>query len=97
MNKPARKKKYERGNQSSFMTETLSKTIMQRSKLRNIFLKKRSEENRNNYTSQRNYTFKETKKEYFGNLNEKKGMRQQSILENSKAFSFGQNCLNKLH
>ena len=36
------------------MNKTLSKAIMQRSKLRNIFLKSRTEENRNNYAKQRN-------------------------------------------
>ena len=42
--------------------------------LRNKFLKDRMEENRNRYASQRNYCvslLKKTKKEYFGNLNEK--------------------------
>ena len=48
------KKKYVRGNQSPFMNKKLSKAIMQRSKLRNLFLKKRTEENRNNYVKQRN-------------------------------------------
>ena len=55
LNKHApQKKKYVRGNQSPFMNKTLSKAIMQRSKLRNLFLKKRTEENRNNYVKQRN-------------------------------------------
>ena len=36
------------------MNKTLSKAIMQRSKLRNIFLKNKTEENRNNYRKQRN-------------------------------------------
>ena len=49
-----RKKRYVRGNQSPFMNETLTKAIMHRSKLRNKFLKKRTEENRRNYTKQRN-------------------------------------------
>ena len=48
------KKKYARGNQSPFMNKTLSKAIMQRSKLRNLFLKKRTEENKNNCVKQRN-------------------------------------------
>ena len=47
-------RKYVRGNQSPFMNKTLSKAIMQRSKLRNIYLKNRTEENRNNYAKQRN-------------------------------------------
>ena len=40
----SQKKKYVRGNQSPFMNKTLSKAIKQRSKLRNIFLKNRTEE-----------------------------------------------------
>ena len=41
LNKPAfQKKKYVRGNKSPFMNKTLSKAIMQRSKLRKLFLKK---------------------------------------------------------
>ena len=42
------KKRYLRGNQSPFMNETLAKALMHRSKLRNIFLKNRTEENRKN-------------------------------------------------
>ena len=53
------KKRYLRGNQSPFMNETLSKAIMHRFKLRNNFLKNRTEENRKKYSTQRNlcYTF----------------------------------------
>ena len=55
LNKHAtQKKKYVRGNQSHFMNKTLSKTITQRSKLRNLFLKKRADKNRNDYIKQRN-------------------------------------------
>ena len=39
MKKPLRKKKYVRGNQSTFMNKALPKAIMQRYKLRNVFLK----------------------------------------------------------
>ena len=48
---------------------------MQRSKLRNIFLKNRTEENRNNYAKQRNLCvtlLRKSKREFYGNLNEKK-------------------------
>ena len=48
------KKKYVRGNQSSFMNKTFSKVIMKGSKLRNIFLKNKTKENRNNYAKQSN-------------------------------------------
>ena len=46
LNKHApRKKKHARGNQMSFFDEELSKAIMTRTKLRNIFLQNRIEEN----------------------------------------------------
>ena len=57
------------------MNKTLSKAIMQRSKLRNIFLKNRTEENRNNYAKQRNLCvtlLRKNKREFYGNLSEKK-------------------------
>ena len=77
-----------------FINKTLSKEIMKRTKLRNNFLKDKTEENITWYASQRNYCvslLKKTKTEYFGNLNEKI-YAQQNILEKSKTFSFGQNC-----
>ena len=46
-----RKKKYPRGNRMPFINKTLSKEIMKRTKLRNKFLKDRTEENRNRYAS----------------------------------------------
>ena len=49
-----RKKKYVRGNHSSFMNKNLSKAIMLRRTLRNIFLNNSTEENKNRYTKQRN-------------------------------------------
>ena len=67
------KKKYVRGNQSSFMNKTLSKAIMRRSKLKNCFLKKRTEENRNNYVKQKNLCvtpLRKSKSEFFRSLNE---------------------------
>ena len=48
------KKKYARDNQMSFMTKNLSKEIMTRSKLRNKYLKHKTEENRLFCTQQRN-------------------------------------------
>ena len=70
-----KKKKYLKGNQSPFMKKSLSKAIMLRSKFRNIFLKNRAEENRRNYSKQRNLCaalLRKSKREYFGNLDEKK-------------------------
>ena len=48
------KKNYVRGNHSPFMNKSLSKAIMVRTRLRNIFLKNRSEENKINFNKQRN-------------------------------------------
>ena len=65
------KKKYIRANQSNFMTRKLSKAIMKRSKLRNRFLKEKSEASRKAYNIQRNYCvnlLKKTKREYFANI-----------------------------
>ena len=70
-----RKKKYARGNHMPFINKTLSKEIMKRTKLRNKFLKDRTDESRSRYASQRNYCvslIKKTKKEYFDNSNKKK-------------------------
>ena len=48
------KRKYLRANHSNFITKELSKAIMQRSKLRNLYLKIRSDEKRIRYKKQRN-------------------------------------------
>ena len=68
------KKKYVRGNHSPFINKNLSEAIMLRTKLRNIFLKNRTEENKDRYTKQRNLCvtlLRKSKREYFNNLNEK--------------------------
>ena len=53
LNKHApRKKKHARGNQMLFFNKELSKAIMTPTKLRNIFLQNRGEENRIRYTKQ---------------------------------------------
>ena len=48
------KTKYARGNQMPFMTKNLSKEMMTRSRLRNKYLKDKTEENRLLYTQQGN-------------------------------------------
>ena len=50
-----RKQKYARGNHMPFMTKTLSKEIMKRTKLRNKFLKERTDESKKRYALQRHY------------------------------------------
>ena len=70
-----RKRKLARGNQMPFITKELSKAIMKRSRLRNNFLKNRTEENKTLCTKQWNYCVslskKKSEKKYFANLNEK--------------------------
>ena len=68
------KKKYARGNQMTFMTKDLSKEMMTRSRLRNKYLKDKTEENCLLYTQQRNKCvslLRKTKINYYGNLNVK--------------------------
>ena len=48
------KRKYLRANHSNFITKELSKAIKQKSKLRNLYLKVRLDENRIRYRKQRN-------------------------------------------
>ena len=58
LNKHApRKKKHIRGNNKPFMTKALSKGIMQRTRLRNKFLKNLTDQNRLSYTKQRNFCY----------------------------------------
>ena len=65
-------KKILRFNNSPFMTKTLRKAIMHRSKLKNIYNKKRTNDNWANYKKQRNFCvnlLRKTKTDYFKNLN----------------------------
>ena len=57
-----------------FMNKPLARAHMKRSRLRNRFLKNRSQVNRINYIKQRNYCvslLRKTKKRYYAYLNEK--------------------------
>ena len=65
------KQKSVRANESPFMTKKLKKEIMNRSRLRNKFLKNSSEENKLAYNKQRNICtslLKKEKKIYFENI-----------------------------
>ena len=69
------KKRYVRANNAPFMNKELHKEIMKRSRLRNKFLKTKTEGNREIYKTQRNYCkklLKYTKKSYFANLDKNK-------------------------
>ena len=68
------KKKILRFNNSPFMSKALRKAIMNRSKFKNAYNKKRADVNWANYKKQRNFCvtlLRRTKKEYFQNLNVK--------------------------
>ena len=68
------KQKYVQGNHLPFMNKTLSKEIMTLTRLRNRFLKNRTEENKKKYTKQRNYCvslLRKVKNKHYSNLNEK--------------------------
>ena len=65
------RKKIVRGNQEPFVSQTLSKAIMHRSKLKNIYHEIPNELNKNNYKKQRNFCvnlLRREKKKYFNNL-----------------------------
>lgn len=69
-----KKKKNSRGNNMPFMNTSLRKAHMKRSRLRNRFLKTRSEFNKISYNKQRNLyasLLRKTKWGYYYNLNEK--------------------------
>ena len=69
------KQKYIRANQAAFMNKTLQKAVMDRSRLRNKFLRDRSNANKVAYNRQRNYCvslFRKEKRNFFENLDTKK-------------------------
>ena len=55
------KKKYSRGNNVFFINKTIKIASMTRSRLRNIYLKNRSDNNKREYNKQRNYCISLTK------------------------------------
>ena len=66
------KERYIRANQKNFMDKELNQAIMVRSKLRNKFLKLKTEKNSLAYAKKRNYSVKvlqQKKRQYFENLN----------------------------
>ena len=65
------KQKYVRSNHSPFINKTILKAIMDRSRLRNKFLKTRSQEGKKAYNTKRNYCLtliRKAKKDYYNNL-----------------------------
>ena len=69
------KRKHVRANEGPFMAKELHKAIPKRSRLRNKFLKGRTENNKKNFKHQRNFCEKllrTTEKSYYSNLDIKK-------------------------
>ena len=66
-----KKLKYIRSNNCNFMTKELRKAIMNRSKLRNKFLKTRNEESKRRFNRPRNFVslLRKNKRGFFGKLN----------------------------
>ena len=91
------KKKYLRANHSNFVTEELSKAIMNRSRLRNQFLKNRSVESRMKYNKQRNICvalLEKTKRKYYEAL-KLSDVNDNKVLENCQAIVWKQNQMQK--
>ena len=68
------KKKYSQGNNMPFMNKSLKKAHMKKSRLRNIYVKNKTDTNRIAYIKQRNYCVSllwKTEKDHYANLNEK--------------------------
>ena len=71
------------------MNKKLSKVIMHRTRLRNNFLRNRSDENKRKYSKQQNYCvslLRKTKKSYYNNLNEKKITDNKTFWKTVKPF-----------
>ena len=69
-----KKQKYTQANNANFMTKSLRKAIMLRSKFRNKFLKEKIEESKSLYNKQRNICvslLRKTKINYYAQLDNK--------------------------
>ena len=68
------KKKHLRANHANFVTKEFQKAVMKRARLRNVYLRKRTEANKAAYNYQRNICvnlLRKSKRSYFENLNVK--------------------------
>ena len=85
------KKKTLRNNQSSYITKEVRKAIMTRLRLRNKFLKTKSQECKQAYNNQRNLCVtmvRKRKKNYFNNLNVKNVTDNKQFWKTVKPFFF---------
>ena len=89
---PPKMKRYIRYNHEPIINNEISMAIMTRSRLRNRFLKNRSEENRKLFCKQRNKCvslLQTSKKDYFENLSEK------NIIDNKRLWKTVKPSLSK--
>ena len=83
------KNKYVRANNASFMNKILCKAFMNRSRLRNKYLKDPNNVNKDNYNKQRNYCVnlvRREKKKFYGNLDLKKITDNKTFWKTMKPF-----------
>jgi len=83
------KKKTVRGNNAPFMTKTLRKAIMFRTRLKNKFIKQPTPLNEYNYKKQRNHCLtilRDTKKNYFEKLDENRITDSKKFWKTIKPF-----------
>ena len=92
------KMKYLRANNAPFMTKQLGKSIMNRTRLKNKFLKIPSIENELKYKKQRNYCvtlLRKEKKKYFSSLNIRNINDNKNFWRIVKPFFSEKNSINK--
>ena len=73
-----------------FMNKNLVNAHRKRTRLRNKFLKNRTESNRVSYNKQRNFCvslLRKTKKDYYGNLNKKDVVDNENFWKSVKPLS----------
>ena len=83
------KKRYIRANQGPFMNKALQKAVMTRSRLRNKFLKNKTQSNESAYKKQRNYCvslFRKEKTSFIENLDTKNITDNNNFWETVKPF-----------
>ena len=91
---PQEKKKYIRGNNKPFMTKAMSKSIMERTRLRNTFLKNLTVANKLAYTKQRKFCvllLRKLKRGYFANVKKKNITDNRKFWQTVKPFLSNKN------
>ena len=91
------KKRYIRANQGPFMNKTLQKRVMTRSRLRNKFVKYKTQSNETAYKKQRNYCVNLFRKEknFFENVDTKNITDNKFFWKTVKPFLANQSTSNR--